>query len=174
MRLFTAIDLESEIKTYLYNLQFRSKFAKIRWIPKKNLHLTLKFFGDKDFEKIDKLLQQIRHSKFKLKLTKIEFFPSEENINIVWVGVEPEEKLMELQRIIDQETFDLGDKPVKLGGHITLGRVKSVRKKEDFLKELKKIKIDQLSFEVKNFKLFKSTLNKDSPKYDVLNSYNLE
>ena len=46
MRIFVAIDLSNEIKDYLFNLQkeIGNQYAKIRWMGKSQLHLTLKFF----------------------------------------------------------------------------------------------------------------------------------
>ena len=101
MRLFTAVDLNTEIKDYLYSLQFKTTSAKINWIAKKNLHLTLKFFGEINDEELIKVrdnLKNVNYKKFKLKLTHIGFFPNEDNIQVIWLGIDKEDKIIDLQK----------------------------------------------------------------------------
>src|SRR3989338_6773478 len=126
MRLFLGIDLPDKIKDYLFNLQSglkNSSLAKVAWESKYKFHITLKFLGDVPDEKIINLknkLKNIKLNKFKLKLTNIGYFPGVSKINVIWVGVAPENQVTELQKLIDYETLELGS--VKLGSpHITLG-----------------------------------------------------
>lgn len=174
MRLFVAIDLPKEVKDYLYNLQkgIGSQNAKIKWVDKKNLHLTLKFLGEVDETKIENLKQKlecINVNGFEAKLSKIGAFPNESKINVVWAGVEPEDKVIELQKLVDVETLDFGD--LKLGSHITLGRVKLVKNKDKFKSKLREIKLKDLTFSVGSFCLFRSVLSKDGPTYSLVRRY---
>ena len=79
MRLFLAIDLPEKAKDYLYNFRRISRdYVKVSWVPKKNLHLTLKFFGEVDEKKLEALkaeLKNIKQDSFKVKLKGIGFFP---------------------------------------------------------------------------------------------------
>ena len=177
MKLFVGIELPDNIKDYLYKLQSglkNSKLAKVNWCFKKNFHQTLKFLGEVPEDKLDELknkLRNIKYNEFKLKLTEIGFYPSEQRINVVWVGVEPENEIIELRKLVDAETMELGD--MKSGVHITLGRVKFVRDKKKFKEKLKNVKVESLSFGVGSFALFSSTLSKDGPSYNVLERYGL-
>lgn len=177
MRLFVAICLSKEIKDYLYKLQknIGSGYAKIKWVEKKNLHLTLKFLGEVSDDKLEDLknkLVNIKFSKFEAKLGKFGVYPNESRINVVWAGLEPENKIIELQKKIDSETLNFGD--MKLGAHITLGRVKSIKNKEKFKDKIFNIKLENLRFSVGEFVLFKSVLSKDGPSYGVLKEYKLD
>ena len=48
MRLFIAIDITENIKDYLNTLKdrFGDDLAKIKWVTKEQMHLTLKFLGE--------------------------------------------------------------------------------------------------------------------------------
>ena len=60
-------------------------------------------------------------------------------------------------------------------GHLTIARVKSVKNKKQFLKELKKVKIpSELNFLVDNFYLKKSGLNLKGPLHNRIEEYTLE
>jgi|SRR3989344_7504188 len=177
MRLFSAVDLDLEIKNYLNSLKFGNEYAKINWVPKKNLHITLKFFGDVSENKIshlDSLLKVVKFDKFKLKLNSLGFFPNEDSPNVIWIGVEPHDKFIELQKKIDEATLIFSEKAVKLGAHLTLGRIKSIKNKQQFIKLIKSMRIKPIEFNVTDFCLFKSKLTKDSPRYKLIKSYSLE
>jgi len=55
MRLFIAIDIPEEIKKYLGKLQekINTNLAKIRNVKKEKIHLTLKFLGEVQPEKLN-------------------------------------------------------------------------------------------------------------------------
>lgn len=177
MRLFVAIDLPENVRDYLYDLQSeikKSGYAKINWIFKKNFHLTIKFLGEVTEDKIEELkikLRSIKYNKFKVRLTNMGFYPNESRINVIWVGVEPADKVIELQKIVDSETLNFGD--FKSGAHITLGRVKIIKNKKQFKEIISNIKIEDLDFEVNSFILFKSLLSKNGPDYTALERYEL-
>ncbi|MEA3378159.1 MAG: RNA 2',3'-cyclic phosphodiesterase [Nanoarchaeota archaeon] len=176
MRLFIAITLPEEIKDYLYNLQksLNTGLAKIKWVHKKNLHLTLKFLGEVDakaLEKIKDSLKDLSFSKFNLKLTEIGFFPSKNNIKVVWLGLEPKDKLIALQQLVDEQLLTLFPHDQKFSAHLTLGRAKSIKKKKEFLDIVNNIKVKQLSFDVGRIELVKSDLTKSGPVYKILEEF---
>ena len=178
MRCFLAIDLNYECRDYLFNLQKEiSKFVKAKWVEKKNLHLTLKFLGDLDENKLEtvkRILSEIKLKKFKIYLNELGVFPNENVINIIWVGIKPERDIMNLQKRIDEVLLDLFSKDQKFLSHITLGRVKFIKNKEKLKGILKETKINKIEFEVNKFRLYKSELTKNGPRYYVLDEYKLE
>lgn len=170
MRLFLAIDLPKEIKDYLFELEKIVKEAKITWVSKKNLHLTLKFLGEVNESDIPKIKEQIQitHSKLKLKLSKIGFFPNSKEPTVIWLGIEPEEEIIFLQQKLDSQLLNLFSGEQKFQAHLTLGRIKSIRRKEDFFNSIKSIQIEQKEFEITSFQLMKSQLTKLGPIYETL------
>ena len=67
MRLFTAIELPSEIPAALSEM--RGNIQNTRWLPSENLHITLCFLGEIDTpaaERLHEELTRIRHPQFSL------------------------------------------------------------------------------------------------------------
>lgn len=176
MRLFVAVNLPKEIKDYAYNLQrkINTGLAKIKWVYKKNLHFSLKFLGEVEEKRIDKIkkrLSEIKFEPFKIKCSKIGFFPSEKDIKVIWLGIEPKEKFIKLQQKVDEALLDLFPGEQSFEIHLTLGRVKFVKKKKEFLGTIKEIEIEPIEFEIKNFQLMKSELNKSGPEYEIIEEF---
>src|SRR3989344_1824156 len=143
MRLFIGIFLSGEILDYLYEVQNKLKKslpAKITWVHKKILHLSLKFLGEVNENKIDEIkekLNKIKFKSFKIKLDKIGVFPNENYIRVVWVGLNPKEEVIELQQKIDSELLTLFSKDQRFSAHMTFGRVKFIKDKEEYNKNFK-------------------------------------
>src|SRR3989344_3246386 len=173
MRLFIAIELPKEVKDYLFSIKnnFNKNIAKVNWIAKKNIHLTLKFLGDID-EKLAKeiveKLGEIKLKKFELELDELGFFPNENYIKIIWVGVKNPVKVMELQQDIDETLSKYFKKEREFSVHITIGRVKFIKNKKEFLDIIKKSRVEKLKFNVESFGLFSSELSKDGPRYRTI------
>ena len=70
MRLFVALDLPWEVKRSL--AAFAINLAGARWVPPQNMHLTLRFIGERkggEAEEIDYALSRIQAREFSLVLT---------------------------------------------------------------------------------------------------------
>ena len=179
MRLFIAITLPDDIKDILYNIQkeIGNEYVKVKWVARKNVHLTLKFLGDVDGSKVEiikEALRNVNHKKFKLSLGNLGWYPSKDKVNVIWVGLRPEKEVFHLHSEVELKLGSLFGNDSRFGVHMTLGRVKFVKYKEKFLDLLKKIKIRGEDFEVNSFSLIKSDLSKDGPKYFVMEKYELQ
>ena len=176
-RVFIAFDVSSEVRDYLFDLQKKiSKFVKAKWVEKKNIHLTLKFLGEIDDEKLGKVkkeLAKIKFKRFDVVLDELGVFPDENSIRVIWVGLKSDE-IFNLQKKIDEDLLESFSSDQKFTSHITLGRVKAVKDKEKLKDFFSKIKIDKIKFSVDSFKLYRSELSKDGPKYYLLEEYKLE
>ncbi|HLC74108.1 MAG TPA: RNA 2',3'-cyclic phosphodiesterase [Candidatus Nanoarchaeia archaeon] len=176
MRLFIAINLPSNVKDYLFDLykKINSSNVKVNWTHKKNLHMTMKFIGEVEDFKVNEIkdrLNHIEYKKFSLNLETIGFFPNNDFIRIIWIGVNPEEKVIELQKKIDSSLLDLISKDQRFDAHLTIGRVKNIKNREEFIKKIKDTKLEKIQFEVNEFKLMKSTLSKDGPTYEEIANF---
>src|SRR3989344_1091987 len=170
MRLFIAIELPKEIRDYLFDIRnnLDKGLAKINWVAKKNIHLTLKFLGDVDDKIVPEIiskLKEITFDEFKLELDKLGVFPNENHVNVLWVGVKNFNKVIELQQEIEEKLRDYFQKDREFSAHITLGRVKAIKDKNQFSKTFKNIKINKMSFDVNSFSLIKSELSRSGPNY---------
>ncbi|RME54353.1 RNA 2',3'-cyclic phosphodiesterase [Candidatus Woesearchaeota archaeon] len=176
MRLFVAVDVSKEVKDHVYEIQHQmtSGLAKVSWVPKSNLHLTLKFLGEVSdvlVDEVKKRLSLVKFEPFKLTLTHLGFFPSKEYVRVMWIGINPEHKMIELQQKVDAELLDLFPQEQKFVSHLTIGRVKFIKKKKEYMKIIESVKVKNIEFEVKGFKLMRSTLRRGSPQYDEIASY---
>ena len=79
-----------------------------------------------------------------------------------------------LQETIDEKLKDLFEPERRFMSHLTIARVKSIKDREKFLQELKKIKIEKMNFVVDRFKLKKSTLTSEGPVYETIEEYKLD
>ena len=185
MRCFIAIFPPKEILDYLYDLENELKKelpAKINWIAKSKLHITLKFLGQLDEKKINIIkerLKIINFKKFCLSLEKIGLFPESnqssisDKARVLWIGFDGENAVLELQKIIDQTLLDIFSNKQEFRAHMTLGRIKNITDKKKFFDILNNKDINKLKFDINEFKVMKSILRKDGPMYNVLEIYNL-
>ncbi len=134
IRAFIAISLTPEIyqnlDRILEDLKGRLPGTAVRWVPARNIHLTLKFLGDvsvANLELLTKLLQSEvgRYTPFEVSVGDIGAFPSIRRPRVVWVGVKAPADLQALQHGIEAETARLGyaHEEREFSPHLTLGRV---------------------------------------------------
>tara|TARA_Y100000310_G_C20359846_1_gene658448 strand:+ start:229 stop:759 length:531 start_codon:yes stop_codon:yes gene_type:complete len=174
MRCFVAVEVGKEVKDQVYEVQRSFKgLAKVKWVAKKNVHVTLKFLGEIDNKKLEEVknaLRKVEFDAFKLKAGRIGVFPDWGNIRVVWLSLLPEKDLIGLQQKVDGELLGMVEGDQKFKSHLTIGRVKQVKKKE-FVDKLKEVKIEG-DFNVESFKLYSSVLSKDGPQYRLIEEYN--
>lgn len=172
MRLFISIELPEEVKDELWKLQEGFKdLAKVKWVAKKNYHICLKFLGEVSESKVEKIksaLKTIKFNSFSTSLNKIGVFPHEGHVNVIWVDVEPADKVINLQSEIEDSLKDLFKRDNRFAVHITLGRVKSIADKKEFIEKLKGLSPNKINFKIEKFHLVESKLSKEGPKYKIL------
>lgn len=176
MRAFICVELPEKIRDILYDIQkqINHKNAKIKWVAKKNLHLTLKFFSEISSSKLEKVSEKLSEIKFKpftVKLKEPGFFPSRDYIKIIWIGLENPVKILDLQGEIELKLNGLYPKDERFSAHLTLGRVKFIKDRDGLFESLNKIKVPDAEFEIREMTLMKSELTKDGPKYSVIKRF---
>ncbi|VVB81747.1 RNA 2',3'-cyclic phosphodiesterase [uncultured archaeon] len=167
MRLFIAFDVSKEAKEHILEVQKQLTDAKLTLT--KSFHLTLKFLGEvtpAKAEEIKNKLKTVQFKPFKAHLNGTGVFPNENYVRVVWIGIEPADVICELQKKIDDA---LGSKEKDFKPHITLARVKFSDKQ--FAEKIKKLKVEPVSFEVKEFKLIESKLESEGPEYTDVAKY---
>jgi 2'-5' RNA ligase len=135
IRSFIAIELPSEIRSKLDELQKelkQSKLQQVKWASPSGIHLTLKFLGNIDAGDTAKITGAIRegcrgYKKFTLELSGLGVFPNFRRPRVIWLGVGGQmDILLKLQKQIDDELELIGFPREKrpFSPHITLGRVR--------------------------------------------------
>ena len=134
IRAFIAISLSEEIylglEQVLRDLKSRLPGGPVRWVPGRNIHLTIKFLGDVSLTSLDLLLAMLqteaaRHLQFDFSVGGLGAFPNPRRPRVVWVGVEAPPELASLHRGVETEMARLGYAPEErpFSPHLTLGRV---------------------------------------------------
>ena len=135
IRSFIAIELPEEVKTGLKQVQDRLKSpdpSSAKWVDPQSIHLTLKFLGNVDADKIDSITQAIQDAastvtSFDLKINGLGCFPNPRRVQTIWIGLTGDiDKLQALQRNIESYVSPLGFPTEKrpFTPHLTLARVR--------------------------------------------------
>ena len=168
MRLFIALETSKEAAEHLLEVQKQLQTDNAKLTLTKSFHLTLKFLGEitpAQAEEAKKRLEAVKFKPFTASLDGTGVFPSEDQIRVVWVGIEPSEIIKDLQKQIDNALEGLFTQEKDFQPHVTLVRVKNITDKKQFAEQIKNLKIKPISFEVKEFKLIESQLSKEGPLY---------
>ncbi|MFH1064266.1 MAG: RNA 2',3'-cyclic phosphodiesterase [Candidatus Woesearchaeota archaeon] len=177
MRLFIAFDVPEEVSESLFAVQKALDFDGKSTKPKE-FHLTLKFFGEVDEEKLSILidgLSGITFKSFEAQLSEVGVFPDKNDPKVVWAGLRPHDAICVLQQQVDTAMQKLGFEPDKrFHPHLTLARIKFIKDKAEFSEMLDSLKLEPLKFTVGSLKLFKSTLTPEGPVYDVLREFSAQ
>ena len=120
IRSFIALELSDEISQRLdqisSELQQRMPHRAVRWVPARNIHLTLKFIGDVSTTNLESLQKMFRAEcanipPFDISIGSVGAFPSVRRPRVVWVGVTAPEVLSILQHNLEAGTSRLGYPP---------------------------------------------------------------
>jgi RNA 2',3'-cyclic 3'-phosphodiesterase len=134
IRAFIAIDLTPELIQRLEEvssaLQEKLPGVPVRWVPTRNIHLTLKFLGDVSVTNLEILKEVLQseaasHRRFEFSVGELGAFPDVRHPRVVWIGIEAPHELSSIQRNIESAMARIGyaaeDRP--FSPHLTLGRV---------------------------------------------------
>ncbi len=173
-RVFVAVVFDEPFKDYLEDIQqlLKNSAQKGKYHLKENFHLTLEFIGNVEDEKIDILWKNIQTAidgmkGFQLITTGLHCF-MKKNKTIPWIGVEENQQLLELQKLIQSAVCDSVDHVAvhSYTPHITLGR-------QVLIETLPKWS-GTYTYEVKEVVLMESSSSTGVLRYTPLFRHNLE
>jgi 2'-5' RNA ligase len=140
IRAFVAIELDADVLRRVESLQERIRAdlppGLIRWVRPEGIHLTLKFLGDTQGNRIEAVAQAMQDActpiaPFTLSIGGLGVFPDPRRPRVLWLGMdEPTGTLNQLQGQVEQALSPLGfpSERRRFTPHLTLGRVKRGRK----------------------------------------------
>ncbi len=183
IRAFISVDIEEPLSEKLNKLAESLKLtgADVKVVEKENFHITIRFLGNIPVDMIDmiedimkKAVKNVKTHKIRLK--GVGAFPNEMRPRVIWVGVNGDEYLREINRIIERELRRMGLKPETkpFTAHVTLARVRSRKRIDELVKwinEMKDIELGEM--EVRSIRLKKSTLTPRGPIYETLKEVKL-
>ena len=140
LRLFLALPIPSEVKARLSAAQDElHRLLPPRaasWTRAGNMHLTLRFLGDVRSDQAEALIARVTTATtcfgvLPLVAERLGAFPDLRYPRVVWAWVHDEaDRLVELQRRVVAATDDFTQERAeeKFTGHITLARVKQIKR----------------------------------------------
>lgn len=135
IRTFIAIELDAAVKAELEKIQRRLRAEPIsglvRWVAPGNIHLTLKFLGDMEAERVPHVMAAIRTAcygvaSFEMGVRGAGCFPNYQRPTVIWASlvgqVQPATLLAQhIENECARLGFDPDDRPFL--PHLTLGRM---------------------------------------------------
>ncbi len=173
-RLFVSIELSDEIKEKIKKMKynFPDSILRAKFTTKNNMHITLKFIGEKPYDDINDIIEAINKScndisQFEIDYKKVGAFPNSRNPKIIWVGCSSP-RMLELSKNIDTNfaTIGIAKETRPFSPHITIARVKEVYNKQktnDIIVSLKDTVLGK--DKVNKIYLKKSVLTPNGPMY---------
>jgi 2'-5' RNA ligase len=184
IRSFVAIELSPDIRTQIEKIQneLKGSSSDVRWVRSGGIHLTLKFLGGIQEEKIPEIAGVLSRcsaetGSFAIRIHSLGAFPNTTNPKVIWIGVEDESgKLLKVQQSIEKSLAAVGFKEEKrtFTPHLTLGRLKSPRGKRSVSQRLESSgEYDCGRLTVTEICLFKSDLKPSGAVYTKLKTFSL-
>jgi 2'-5' RNA ligase len=139
-RLFIAIGLPEPVRHAIEKAQKELRAAlptkSIRWTRSDQFHLTMRFLGGVEAQRVDRLSDAVRRAcagagVLQLRAARIGIFPGLRRPRVLWTGVDDRDgRLAELQHSIEAVTNAFTDEPPqdKFTGHVTLARCRDINR----------------------------------------------
>ena len=160
---FIAIDIASLPKLIEFENKIKDIGANVKLVEPKNVHITLKFLGDIEEEKIDEVEEIMKTAtegmgSFDIKLKGTGAFPNQNYMKVIWIGIEGGEQISVIADKIDEDLSKIGfeREKRKFSAHLTIGRVRSAKNKDQLIQIIEKYK----EFEFADMKVDSIKLNK--------------
>jgi 2'-5' RNA ligase len=173
---FIAVEIPATPSIIEFENAIAKTSADVKLVEPENIHLTLKFLGDTNEDKIDAISHVIEESvenikPFMLTLKGTGVFPNEKYVKVIWVGIVDGDNLSRIAQSIDEKLIPLGFNKEQRGysAHLTIGRVRTAKNKDQLLTVIQKYKEKEfLQQEIHAVTLKKSDLTPKGPIYTTL------
>jgi len=185
MRLFAAIPVPDVVKDYAWEIKnkLESGLYDIKWVEYENYHLTLKFLGEVEDNRVPAIKDRLQMAaeavpSFKLFFSGLGFFPHRNRPRVLWLGTKGELAKAEfLGERIDTYLQEIGfEEEKKRSFHLTLGRLRSDKNQQKLLQQASRLNeiSPTLPVTIREFYLMESQLFSGGPKYIIQEKYELE
>jgi 2'-5' RNA ligase len=135
VRVFVALDISEEVRAAIGALiaRLRPACRAARWVRIEGVHLTLKFIGEIQPEKIEPIKASLAKIRFpnsiEMNFRNVGFFPNEHRPRVFWAGIEAGKGLVELAAAVEitLEPLGIAKEGRAFSPHLTLARIEPQR-----------------------------------------------
>jgi 2''-5'' RNA ligase len=174
MRLFIGIPLPGEYAQIIRKIQdaWKKRLAsKMSWVRPELVHLTLRFLGEAEEDRIEAIVQAMRvaaRGSFAAQGGPGGLFPARGAPRVVWIGLrqgggECAANFETLETELAKAGFPAESK--SFSPHLTVARVKAAARGDDWSGLLADLDRDWPVFTVDRFVLWQSILKSSGPEY---------
>jgi 2'-5' RNA ligase len=182
MRLFVSADLALDEEIASVQERFADA-SGVRLTRPENVHVTLKFLGSVDKERVPSLtdalettLDEADVGPFIAEFGGLGAFPNSEYIRVLWVGVrEGSTELTRLHEALEERTVEMGFDPEghEFTPHATIARMDHAGGKEGVQRALRETDPAVGTREIEEVELTESVLTDDGPEYTTVERFGL-
>ena len=176
MRLFVALELNPKVIANLTELVRRlGPYALLRWVHPQNMHVTLKYVGDWQVNRLDELIHSLSEVRLpasepvlNVPLAGLGFFPNARSPRVFWAGAENTTALRQLQSRVDAALQPLGIAPEvrPYHPHLTLARISEDISLDDLYRAIEDLPTREFGLiSPDQFVLFESSVTPAGPIY---------
>jgi len=176
-RVFCAVELPDVVRTRLADhvLRLRKEVpeAAASWSRVENIHLTLKFFGNVEVKRIEKISEAAERvvkqfSTVQIGVGGTGVFPRPSRPQVLWIGVsDPSGQLTALQTKFENECavegFEKEDRAYR--PHLTIARLRKPEGARDLADTHLQMQFDPIEVYVEELVLFRSELSPKGARY---------
>jgi len=182
-RLFVSVDLDGLNEAFADVQDLFADASGLSFTDPEQAHLTLKFLGDTDEDRIPNLVDELETAidgagvdPFEAEFGGLGVFPSLDYISVVWVGTrEGGDELAALHEAIEDRTTAMGFDPEdhEFTPHATLARMEHAGGKELVQDRVRTDDPDVGTLDVTEVRLKESVLGPDGPTYSTVERFPL-
>ena len=172
-RMFCAVELSQEVRAQLQDhiARLRKEIPEVAasWSRVENIHLTLKFFGNVEVDRIEAMSAAINRAAkglapFEISIGKTGSFRSQ----VLWIGVsDPSGTLTTLHE-------GLGPEGRAYRPHLTIARIRRPEGAKRLVDAHLQMQFENVSVLVKEVVLFRSELSPKGSKYTAISNHGLD
>lgn len=188
LRIFCAVELPEDVRAriaaHVAGLREATQPSlKISWERAEKLHLTLKFLGEVEAERVEALTRAANRAagvggRFELSLRETGAFPSRGNPRVLWLGLHDDTgRLAQLQARLEaeceRENFPREERAFR--PHITIARIRTPNAAARHVAALhREVEFAPATFNVGEFVIMQSRLGAGGSQYTPLSRHELK
>jgi 2'-5' RNA ligase len=184
IRAFIAAEIDPQTKKKISNLIsiLKKSEADVKWVTEDQMHLTLKFLGNIEQDRIQEISDALsaianKAFSFTIHLSKLGAFPNMNHPRVIWIGIDKgAESLEALNKKIETNLEKLGfpKENREFKPHFTLARIKSSKNILELIKTLEKNTFDsEGEIKINKLIIFQSILTPKGAIYTKLSTAEL-